>query len=937
MKKIFTLLVACLAAATLRALPADPRPRVVVQPDGSRITVRLCGDEYFHFLLSVDSIPLVEENGYHFYARPEGTAWISSGLRAADPDRRSAADLLFLRGIDRRAAVDSLCMQWRRQRDAMGALRRMPSPRRAPGEPQRAVPTKGSQRSLALLVTFPKTTDDGEATVFSVDDPRQLFDDMLNKPGFDYDGATGSVKDYFRDASNGQYDITFDVFGPVELSKDISFYGQNFNGGDLNAWNMVVEACAQLDDQIDFTLYDSDRNGEVDNIYVFYAGLGEANGGERYTIWQHAGEVETLSGQQYIFDGVRVNRYACSNELRPITDEATGISSLHLEGIGVVCHEFTHVLDFPDLYDVASVGCFTPGRWSLMDIGPYNNDTHTPPTFSAYERMCMGWLTPEVLDGTPRNLVMEDVKTNVGYRIDTPQGDDEFFILENRQQTGWDAYLPGHGMLVWHITYDDDLWASNRVNSNPYFQGIDLVEADAIRSEETRAGDAFPGTAGITSLTAATVPALRDQNGVGIDVPLTDIAEKNGIITLKVSGGKAVLPAPTDLQADDVTPIGFTARWQPVEGASAYDVYVYTRTDEGNLYVEGYNPRRTDTNACVVTGLQPETGYVFTVRAISAEGAGIPSDTCSVRTPAATFAYTAPTALPPTGVTATGFTAHWEALPEAEAYELDVLTRSLTDAAVETVDFTDGVKQLPAGWSTNCKMTLSVSGAYGQAAPSLSMPSDNCFLESAAYADDVRTLSLWYRERNAPCGRNYLVVEALTAGTTDWVAVDTLWLTDTAPQSGTEVSWAVVEAAAGTPNLRPAPLPEQTRALRLTYRRVGSGGLAVDDVCVGHGGEETFLPVPGFAALSAGASLSHAVEGLDLTAGTYYYRVRGLSGETRSLSSNVVAVHYDPTGITVPTLRPDGPQVWYDLSGRRVQQPGRGLYIDRQGRKYLRK
>ena len=339
MKKIFTLLVACLAAATLRALPADPRPRVVVQPDGSRITVRLCGDEYFHFLLSVDSIPLVEENGYHFYARPEGTAWISSGLRAADPDRRSAADLLFLRGIDRRAAVDSLCMQWRRQRDAMGALRRMPSPRRAPGEPQRAVPTKGSQRSLALLVTFPKTTDDGEATVFSVADPRQLFDDMLNKPGFDYDGATGSVKDYFRDASNGQYDITFDVFGPVELSKDISFYGQNFNGGDLNAWNMVVEACAQLDDQIDFTLYDSDRNGEVDNIYVFYAGLGEANGGERYTIWQHAGEVETLSGQQYIFDGVRVNRYACSNELRPITDEATGISSLHLEGIGVVVVE----------------------------------------------------------------------------------------------------------------------------------------------------------------------------------------------------------------------------------------------------------------------------------------------------------------------------------------------------------------------------------------------------------------------------------------------------------------------------------------------------------------------------------------------------------------------------------------------------------------------
>lgn len=937
MKKIFTLLVACLAAATLRALPADPRPRVVVQPDGSRITVRLCGDEYFHFHLSVDSVPLVEQDGYYFYARPEGAEWVSSGLRAADPDRRSTADLQFLRGIDRRAALSSLREQWSLRRAAMGAPRRMPMPWRVAGEPQRAVPTKGSQRSLALLVTFPKTTDDGEATVFSVADPRQLFDDMLNKPGFDYDGATGSVKDYFRDASNGQYDITFDVFGPVEMSKDISFYGENFSGGDLNAWNMVVEACTQLDDQIDFSLYDADRDGVVDNIYVFYAGLGEANGGERYTIWQHAGEVERLSGKQYVFDGVRINRYACSNELRPIVDEETNTRSLHLEGIGVVCHEFTHVLDFPDLYDVASDGYFTPGRWSLMDIGPYNNDTHTPPTFSAYERMCMGWLTPEVLDGTPRNLVMEDVKTNVGYRIDTPQGDDEFFILENRQQTGWDTYLPGHGMLVWHITYDADLWDSNRVNSNPYFQGIDIVEADGILNEESRAGDAFPGTAGVTALTASTVPALRDRNGVGIDVPLTDIAEKNGIITLKVSGGKPVLPAPTGLQADDVTPIGFTARWQPVEGALAYDVYVYTCTDEGNLYVEGYNPRRTDTNACVVTGLQPETGYVFTVRAISAEGAGIPSDTCSVRTPVATFAYTAPTALSPTGVTATGFTAHWEALAEAATYELDVLTRSLTDPTVETVDFADGVKQLPAGWSTNCKMTLSVSGAYGQAAPSLSMPSDNSFLESAAYADDIRTLTFWYRERNAPCGRNYLVIEAQTAGTTDWTPVDTLWLTDTAPQSGTEVSWAAREAATDAPNLRSAPLPGQTRALRLTYRRVGSGGLAVDDIRVGHGGEEAFLPVQGFAALSAGASLSYAVEGLDLTAGTYYYRVRGLNGDARSLPSNAVAVCYYPTGITAPTLRPDGPQVWYDLSGRRVQQPGRGLYIDRQGRKYLRK
>ena len=228
-------------------------------------------------------------------------------------------------------------------------------------------------------MSFPKTTADGEATDFTVPNPRQTFSDMLNKEGFDYDGATGSVHDYFIDGSGGKFNLTFDVYGPVVLSKDISFYGQSVQGEDLNAWNMAIEACTQLDDEIDFSIYDRDKDGAVDNIYIFYAGQGEATGGPAYTVWQHAAEIEAITGKQYVFDGVRVNRYACSNELRPIVNPATGASEMHLEGIGTVCHEFTHVLGFPDLYDTSGSGYLTPGNWTIMDVGSHNNHAHAPP------------------------------------------------------------------------------------------------------------------------------------------------------------------------------------------------------------------------------------------------------------------------------------------------------------------------------------------------------------------------------------------------------------------------------------------------------------------------------------------------------------------------------------------------------------------------------
>lgn len=900
------------------ALPADPLPRIVVQPDGSRLTVRQLGDEFHHFFITPDSLPLVEQAGYFYFALPQGDALVSTGLRAADAGSRHAEAEAFIAGIDRSATLQAALQQGRSAR-RQRVLSCTGKPR------QRAFPTTGQQRSLAILVTFPQTSG-SEATTFSHPDPRSLFDDMLNKPGFDTDGATGSVRDYFLDSSSGCYDLTFDVFGPVELEKDISFYGQNFPGGDLNAWNMVVEACRQLDDVIDFTRYDYDQDGAVDNIYVFYAGLGEANGGEAYTIWQHAAEVETIAGREFFFDGMRVNRYACSNELKPIYDAATQTREMHLEGIGVVCHEFTHVLGFPDLYDVESSGQFTPASWSLMDIGSYNNNSRTPPAFSAYERMSMGWLAPQTLSVQPADVCLPAIRSNTALLIPTEQGEGEFFVLENRQHEGWDAYLPGHGMLVWHITYNQQLWDHNRVNASS-LQGIDLVEADNVRNEETRDGDAFPGTAGITAFSAATIPALTDNAGRDLGFQLTQITETDGEIRFKVNGGEPTLPAVSGVEITDLQPTAFTMRWEACPGATAYEVEAGTEVNGELHYLEAYHPLRTQQTSCDIVGLTPAATYLVRVRALNASETGAVGAWFPVVTPDPGFAYEAPQALAATDVSAQGFTANWLPMADAEAYALDVMHGARTGLAQTTVDFTGGIKALPEGWTTNCQMTLSLNGAYGDAAPSLSMPADGSFVESAGFADGIRRLSIWIRERNAPCGDNFLTLEVRCGDASEWLPLDTLRLTETAPASGTTVVWASEKGD----DTRTMLLPDVCRSFRLTYHRLGSGALALDDVRVEHGGNMAYECLPGFEGLPVGSGCSFSVEGIDLSAAPCYYRVYGLRGEERSRASNVVRVDDGAAGMGLPIL--PSSSVWTHPSGRRVMQPSQGVYIDAQGRK----
>lgn len=515
--KVLTLSGAMALAFTAWGVPAKPGIRTAIQPDGSVISYRVVGDERAHYDISVDGCLLVRDDSDNFFFA-EITAdgrLESTGIKASDIAARPA-----------RAA---------RAAD-LGRLARQAAPRknaaRVPSDMLTTTfPSTGTPRALVVLVEY---TD----VKFTHPDPKAHFEALLNRPGYSEQGAVGSARDYFSACSMGKFIPQFDVYGPLTLSNRQSYYGRNnSNGDDTAPHEMAVEACEQLDDEIDFNVYDTDGDGLIDNVYVFYAGKGEANGGSKSTVWPHSWDMSE-GGVYTYFDGVRLDHYACSNELYD-SDE---FGRNTYEGIGTFCHEFSHVLGLPDLYCTGGTmySPYTPGSWNILDEGSYNADGHVPPYYSAFERLSMGWIEPQGLTG-PDDVELEPISKNKAYIINTDR-DNEFFLLENRQLESYDTHLPGHGMLIWHIDYDEEKWASNTVNNTYSRQCVDIEEADNSQSyyKSARDGETFPGYYNKTSFTDDTKPGMKTWSGKRLGLPLTDITETpEGLITFKVAGGKA--------------------------------------------------------------------------------------------------------------------------------------------------------------------------------------------------------------------------------------------------------------------------------------------------------------------------------------------------------------------------------------------------------------
>ena len=492
MKKVVTMMLLCGLSLAAYAVPAKRGWQTRTQADGTTIEVQQFGDEFYHYMLNHDGKQVREVNGMY--------------VEVGDAPSKEVARARRAKGVARR------------QRKEVGT-----EPNLAP-------------KGVVILANFSNKSMQSSHT-------QAVFDELCNSLNCTVNDGYPSAGQYFADQSNGTYRPQFDVFGPVNLSRNVAYYGTDKpgqdEGDDQHATDAVVEACILANEQftINWADYDSDSDGYVDFVYVIYAGKGQADGGTSETIWPHNWSVEsarqsgycTYSASQCRVGGKKLDNYAMSGE----------ISGSSLGGIGTLCHEFGHVMGLPDLYDTDYGTNYennlTPNDWNIMDGGSYNGDGHCPPNYDPWEKDFFGWLTPINLGNTGQNLTLyaNGTENQQTYQINAsgtyvgPTTSGLRYYIENRQAVGWDAPLTGHGLLIWKVNFNASAWENNAPN-NSNTSGAPLytvVSATGTKigwdgSTDNCPKNTFPGSGNKTSWTGVS------------GKPLLNINESNQIVTL---------------------------------------------------------------------------------------------------------------------------------------------------------------------------------------------------------------------------------------------------------------------------------------------------------------------------------------------------------------------------------------------------------------------
>lgn len=806
------------------AVPAKRGIMAYTQPDGTVVNVTLHGDEFFHYYQTAEGAPLVTDtDGALYFAALEGSTVKRGGLA------RNGVAIIE----DAARVIEVL------RSNALKAPGRRAVAQEGMGRFETTFPNKGKLKALVILVQYSDVK-------FTTPDPARYFSDMLNKDGFNELGATGSAREYFLASSSGQFDLQSDVYGPVTLPYNQHYYGgNNMMGSDENPEDMVVHAIELLKDEVDFSQYDCDKDGILDNVFVFYAGKGEASGGSGNTVWPHAWEL-SQAGKSFTVDGVLVDHYACTCELQ----------GGQADGVGTFIHEFSHIMGLPDLYNTASSSAnYTPGEWSVMDYGPYNNNSRTPPLYSAYERNAMGWLDVQHVTEACSVSLGNLGDSNRAVMISTSRPK-EFFLFENRQQTGWDTYLPGHGMLIWHVDFDQEIWRYNSVNNDQDHQYVDLVEANG--AGQSKEGVSWPGIHGKTAFTSKTFPAFLDWNNKDPELPLTDIVEVNGKIYFDVDGGDFELAQPSDVSVSEVTPISLRLNWGAVERAKGYVVSAYKTGNSGKEYVWGYKESKiaAPANSVTIGGLEAETEYTFEISAFTGTRMSQISST-QAKTSVMTFEYCTPEILPAEDVADNAFTACWKAVDGASHYLLTVEGSYEVKPKTETCNFGSLIFRVPGGWDYSLRTSKYTDPNYcGKAVPSAKLDKDGASMTSPVFDHDVLGCSFWTRlSANRP--ESAVKVEGYIDGS--WNLIKTV---DNLPTRGT------VHQIDG--------IPEGVRSLRFTYLQSGGASLALDDIEIEIGGvSRSILDV--YNDLNVGNTTAYRVENLPADETGFYYRVMAVS------------------------------------------------------------
>lgn len=610
--------------------PARAGRILLTQPDGSRFYAVFAGDEFMKIKMTEAGDAIVQDTeGWWCYA-----VYDAHGRKTSTGCRVEGSDQTLFSGSDNVIPYETLsrrASEKRRRAECARIMRKGCEMRLQAYDASRT-----DKAGLVILAQFAGQHEDFRT-------PAQSFVSMLTQDGYSSGGATGSAKEYFDNQFGGKYEFSFDVTDVVTVSQKRSYYGANdAEGDDERAHKMIMEACRLVDDQIDFSKYDQDGDGEVDNVFVFYAGLDEASGAPEDHIWAHSWYIKDGAEEDLVLDGVVINRYACAAEL-----EGSSYQESYMTGIGTFCHEYAHTLGLPDFYDTDySDGGFAAALWrstSLMDGGNYNNNGNTPPNFNAIEREILGLLQPVVIDA-PGSYELLPIDTGNCYRLNTST-EDEYFLIEYRDGNLWDKYIGGKGVLIYHIDKSSNLsgysylyqrdvpaisrWASQvEVNALAEHQCADLIESDAradtfsnytdlnyINLQRSLSGIFFPHGKG-NSLTPLSTPGLKCWGNTTLDLAIADISDKGGkagFNVVKFAG--ETMPVPVNIVKDvfqDSAILTF-------ESSDDYDycAKVSYGTSGGKMETIVVEPYADGKWAVELSGLKPMTSYSVQISFVS--------------------------------------------------------------------------------------------------------------------------------------------------------------------------------------------------------------------------------------------------------------------------------------------------------------------------------
>jgi len=489
-----------------RGVPACPYPISYTQPDGSSLTINLKGDKILNWAKTTDGYTVIKnEQGTFEYAKlsPDGDL-INSGIQANDPENRKDLDNKFLSTTSKNLMFSKNQIKNANDKNIKKNTKQINTA---------FFPAIGTKNLLVIMVNFSNTT-----TTYT----QSQFNTYMN-------GTSTSFKKYYLDNSYNKLTIVSTVTAWVNVSNTHDYYGQD----DTHTAQLVrdaITAAKNANSSLDFSIFDNDGDNVVDNVAIIHQGLGQETTSNAYDIWSHSSDMSYYYSLTY--NGVYFGPYITIPEK---------YSSSIMSKIGVLCHEFGHALGLPDTYDT-DYSCSGLGEWDLMAGGEWLGMGAKPCNNTCWSKIKLQWITPVTISSPQTDTLRNPYTYGDCFKIMTTTSN-QYFLLENRQNTGWDYYAPGHGMLIYHIdgTYINNHFNTNDINDSDAHQGIDIEEADGTltTANDGDSGDPFPGTSSKTSFTDATTPNSKSWTSQLTSKPITYITENTStdIITFKFTGG----------------------------------------------------------------------------------------------------------------------------------------------------------------------------------------------------------------------------------------------------------------------------------------------------------------------------------------------------------------------------------------------------------------